>query len=226
MPPHTLSPVALFLHADPLVKLVLLVLVLASVWVWAVAIDRAVRFGRIRRDVGRLGAAARALVGQRLAGDERLPDGLAGEVLRAGLAAAREAGGEESRTERRERLAEAMRLCLLDRLRAVEPGLPFLATVGATAPFVGLFGTVWGIMASFSSIAAANDTSLAVVAPGIAEALFSTAIGLAAAIPAVIAYNKLAQHLMGTRALGISAIARLAGALSALRPEAVRAAAE
>jgi biopolymer transport protein TolQ len=220
MPPHTLSPVALFLNADPLVKLVLLVLVLASVWVWAVAIDRAVRFGRIRRDVGRLTEGARVLR------TESLPDGMAGQVLRTGLAAAREAGGDESRAERRERIAEAMRLCLVDRLRAVEPGLPFLATVGATAPFVGLFGTVWGIMASFSSIAAANDTSLAVVAPGIAEALFSTAIGLAAAIPAVIAYNKLAAHLAGTRALGISAIARLAGMLSAVRPEAVRAAAE
>ncbi|HUC19152.1 MAG TPA: MotA/TolQ/ExbB proton channel family protein [Acetobacteraceae bacterium] len=220
MPPHAISPLALFLHADALVKLVLLVLVLASIWVWAVAIDRAVRFGRIRRDLSRLHGAIRAL------GTETLPDGLAGEVLRAGLTAASEPDGGESRTERRERLAEAMRLCLVDALRAVEPGLPFLATVGATAPFVGLFGTVWGIMASFSGIAAANDTSLAVVAPGIAEALFSTAIGLAAAIPAVIAYNKLASHLAGTRALGISAIARLADMLSAVRPEAIRAAAE
>ncbi len=218
--PPELSPVVLFLHADALVKLVLLVLVLASVWVWAVAIDRAVRFGRLRRDVGRLREAARGL------GAETPPDGLAGEVLRAGLTAACEADDDETRTERRERLAEAMRLCLIDRLRAVEPGLPFLATVGATAPFVGLFGTVWGIMASFSEIAAANDTSLAVVAPGIAEALFSTAIGLAAAIPAVIAYNKLAAHLAGTRALGISAIARLAGVMSVVRPEAARAAAD
>ncbi len=218
--PPTLSPLALFLHADALVKLVLLVLVLASVWVWAVAIDRAVRFRRLRRDLGRLSEATRIL------GAETLPDGLAGEVLRAGLTAACEADDDETRTERRERLAEAMRLCLIDRLRAVEPGLPFLATVGATAPFVGLFGTVWGIMASFSGIAAANDTSLAVVAPGIAEALFSTAIGLAAAIPAVIAYNKLGAHLAGTRALGISAISRLAGLLSAVRPEAARAAAE
>ncbi|HWA80731.1 MAG TPA: MotA/TolQ/ExbB proton channel family protein [Acetobacteraceae bacterium] len=219
MPPRAISPLTLFLHADVLVKLVLLVLVVASIWVWAVAIDRAVRYGRIRRDVSRLHDAARAL------GRETLPNGLAGEVLRAGLLAASEADGGEGRAERRERLAEAMRLCLADALRAVEPGLPFLATVGATAPFIGLFGTVWGIMASFSGIAAANDTSLAVVAPGIAEALFSTAIGLAAAIPAVIAYNKLAAHLAGTRALGISAITRLADMLSTLRPEAIRAAA-
>jgi biopolymer transport protein TolQ len=219
-PPPDLSPIALFLHADAVVRLVLLVLVLASVWVWAVAIDRAVRFGRLRRDVGRLGEAARVL------GSETLPDGLAGEVLRAGLTAACEADDDETRTERRERLTEAMRLCLIDRMRAVEPGLPFLATVGATAPFVGLFGTVWGIMASFAGIAAANDTSLSVVAPGIAEALFSTAVGLAAAIPAVIAYNKLGAHLAGTRAQGFSAIARLAGVLSAARPDALRVAAE
>ena len=80
-------------------------------------------------------------------------------------------------------------------LRRVEPGLPFLATVGSAGPFIGLFGTVWGIMNSFTAIAASNDTSLAVVAPGIAEALFATAIGLVAAIPAVIAYNKLTTAL-------------------------------
>jgi biopolymer transport protein TolQ len=222
MPPPSpsLSLAGLFLHADPIVKAVLLLLVIASVWVWAVTIDRATRFGRIRRDVARLHGVWQDP-------SAALPDdGLAGEVLRAGLAAARQAGDGESRAERRERVGQVMRLCLIDALRAVEPGLPFLATVGATAPFVGLFGTVWGIMASFAGIAAANDTSLSVVAPGIAEALFSTAMGLAAAIPAVIAYNKLAAHLTGSRALGLSAIARLADMLSVVRPEAVKAAAE
>ena len=81
------------------------------------------------------------------------------------------------------------------RLKSMETGLPYLATVGSAAPFVGLFGTVWGIMHSFTSIAQAKDTSLAVVAPGIAEALFATAVGLFAAIPAVIAYNHLATAL-------------------------------
>jgi biopolymer transport protein ExbB/TolQ len=108
----------------------------------------------------------------------------------------------------------------------MEPGLPFLATVGSAAPFVGLFGTVWGIMGSFTRIAAANDTSLSVVAPGIAEALFSTAIGLAAAIPAVIAYNKLASHLAGSRAIGLSAISRLSDQLSLMPTEAIKIAAE
>jgi biopolymer transport protein ExbB/TolQ len=88
-----------------------------------------------------------------------------------------------------------MRAVMAAELRRVEPGLPFLATVGSSAPFVGLFGTVWGIMNSFASIAARNDTSLAVVAPGIAEALFATALGLVAAIPAVVAYNKFATRI-------------------------------
>ena len=83
-----------------------------------------------------------------------------------------------------------MRLALGAQLRQLELRLPFLATLGSAAPFIGLFGTVWGIMRSFNAIAAANNTSLAVVAPGIAEALFATAMGLAAAIPAVVAYNK------------------------------------
>jgi biopolymer transport protein ExbB/TolQ len=90
-----------------------------------------------------------------------------------------------------------MRAAMIDRLKRLEAGLSLLATVGSTAPFVGLFGTVWGIMNSFTSIAASKDTSLAVVAPGIAEALLATAFGLVAAIPAVIAYNKLATSLSG-----------------------------
>jgi biopolymer transport protein ExbB/TolQ len=92
--------------------------------------------------------------------------------------------------ERRERIERAMRLALSAQLRLLEYRLPFLATLGSAAPFIGLFGTVWGIMRSFNAIAAANSTSLAVVAPGIADALFATAMGLAAAIPAVIFYNK------------------------------------
>src|ERR1700751_119441 len=92
--------------------------------------------------------------------------------------------------ERRERIDRAMRLALSAQLRQLEHRLPFLASLGSAAPLIGLFGTVWGIMRSFNAIAAANNTSLAVVAPGIADTLFATAMGLAAAIPAVIAYNK------------------------------------
>jgi biopolymer transport protein TolQ len=188
-----LSPLALFLAADPVVKGVMLLLVLASVACWAIVADKAVRVASLRRQArlvedaldrgGDLGRAARAR-------------GLAGELVGAGLAEWRD-GGEpgEGRAARRDRIERAMREAARAHLRRAEPGLPLLATIGSAAPFVGLFGTVWGIMRSFTAIAASGETSLAVVAPGIAEALFATAVGLAAAIPAVIAYNKLATDL-------------------------------
>jgi TolQ protein len=189
---HDLSMLALFLQADPIVKGVMLLLALASVVCWAIILDKIVRVFQLRREARRLENLARA-------------DGLAAETWHPGLigavvgAAVRErqdcSEADESRADYRDRLERAMRGALADELRRVEPGLPFLATVGSAGPFVGLFGTVWGIMNSFTAIASSNDTSLAVVAPGIAEALFATAIGLAAAIPAVIAYNKLTTAL-------------------------------
>ena len=120
----------------------------------------------------------------------------------------------ETASERRDRIERAMRLALNAELRRLELRLPFLATLGSAAPFIGLFGTVWGIMRSFEGIAAAHNTSLAVVAPGIAEALFATAMGLAAAIPAVVAYNKITVDLgrFAGRMQGL--IGRAAGLLS------------
>jgi biopolymer transport protein TolQ len=211
------SPLALFLQADWVVKAIMLLLIAASVIVWAIAIDRSVRLSRLRRQ---------ALI---LDGIVRDPSqhpgpGLAGAILAAGHEAADDHPREETRSEYRERIREAMRLTLGEGLRRIEPGLPFLATVGSTAPFVGLFGTVWGIMTSFTGIAAKSDASLAVVAPGIAEALFSTAIGLAAAIPAVVAYNRLSNSLARSRTIAIAAITRLANRLTAGRPSARQAA--
>ena len=118
-------------------------------------------------------------------------------MLSAGWAESKSAAlpAAETAGERRERIERTMRLVLNAELRRLEARLPFLATLGSAAPFIGLFGTVWGIMRSFAGIAAANNTSLAVVAPGIAEALFATAMGLAAAIPAVVAYNKITVDL-------------------------------
>jgi biopolymer transport protein ExbB/TolQ len=216
MPNFSLA--GLFLQADPVVKAVMVLLLAASVGVWSIVIDKAVRFGRLRRAARTLDASSRG----------RAPggaDGMAGDVLRAGMTASAERG-DESRAERQDRLRDAMRLVLADHLRPLEPGLPFLATVGSAAPFVGLFGTVWGIMNSFASIAGANDSSLAVVAPGIAEALLSTAIGLAAAIPAVVAYNRLATDLGRSRSLALAAIGRLAARLSAPGADALAGAAE
>jgi biopolymer transport protein ExbB/TolQ len=121
---------------------------------------------------------------------------------------------QESRAELRARIERAMRASMKSELRRIESGLSFLATVGSAAPFVGLLGTVWGIMNSFTAIAQAKDTSLAVVAPGIAEALFATALGLAAAIPAVVAYNQISVSLGRSAERAGTSIAALARAVA------------
>jgi biopolymer transport protein TolQ len=199
-PAVSFSVVALFLHADIVVKGVLLLLLAASVWSWAVIIDKLWRLAVASRSAqaheARVAAAHSA---PELMAPSGRPDGAdpAGHVLSAGWAESTGAAwpAPESLNERRERIERAMRLALAAELRRLEARLPFLATLGSAAPFIGLFGTVWGIMRSFTGIAAANNTSLAVVAPGIAEALFATAMGLAAAIPAVVAYNKITVDL-------------------------------
>jgi TolQ protein len=197
-PAPAISIVTLFLNADIVVKGVLLLLLVASVWSWAVILDKLWRLGAVSRSA-RVHEARAAAAG---APAELWPQSAeahdpAGQVLIAGLEESRIeiSANAETVGERRERVERAMRLALNGELRRLETHLPFLATLGSAAPFIGLFGTVWGIMRSFAGIAAANNTSLAVVAPGIAEALFATAMGLAAAIPAVVAYNKLTVEL-------------------------------
>ena len=199
-PAATLSIVKLFLNADPVVKGVLLLLLAASVWSWTVIIDKLWRLGAANRTAHthEARAAAAQSASELLATEGRGDTGdPAGVMLSAGWAeSATEPTPEgETASERRDRIERAMRLALNTELRRLEVRLPFLATLGSAAPFIGLFGTVWGIMRSFEGIAAAHNTSLAVVAPGIAEALFATAMGLAAAIPAVVAYNKITVDL-------------------------------
>ena len=210
MPPHAdLSLLGLMMQADPVVKAVMAALVLASVAAWAIILEKLVALGRLGREVAGLHAASPAAP----------PPGLGAAVLGAGLREwhdGREA--METRGDYRARMEHAMREAFAAALRGAEPGLPFLASVGAVGPFVGLFGTVWGIMNSFSAIARSADTSLAVVAPGIAEALFATAIGLAAAIPAVLGYNRLGVRLSRLRQEGWAAIAAHAMALSRRPP--------
>jgi biopolymer transport protein TolQ len=222
--PVSLSVISLFLHADIVVKGVLLLLLFASIWSWAVIIDK----------LWRLAAASRAAQAHeaRVAAAHAAPDLMAppgrrdsgdpaGVVLSAGFAESEEAAWPEPETlgERRERIERAMRLALSGELRRLEARLPFLATLGSAAPFIGLFGTVWGIMRSFTGIAAANNTSLAVVAPGIAEALFATAMGLAAAIPAVVAYNKITVDLGRFAGRMNGLIGRTSGILSRVSSE-------
>jgi biopolymer transport protein ExbB/TolQ len=204
-PLHDFSALSLFLQADVIVQAVMILLALASIGCWAVIFDKGLRLHRLRREIRQFEAAARG---------EAAPAGLAAAIVGAGRREAAERAGDETAGEARERCERAMRAAMAARLRPLEPGLPFLATVGSTAPFIGLFGTVWGIMNSFTAIAASHETSLDVVAPGIAEALFATALGLIAAIPAVVAYNKLTTGL-GRAAQRMSAtIAELATQLT------------
>jgi biopolymer transport protein TolQ len=218
-PSASLSIVTLFVNADPVVKGVLLLLLAASVWSWAVIIDKLWRLGAASRTArGYEARAAAAHSARELLASEGVRDAgdPAGLMLSAGWAESIAEQSPEAETigERRDRIERAMRLALNAELRRLEVRLPFLATLGSAAPFIGLFGTVWGIMRSFEGIAAAHNTSLAVVAPGIAEALFATAMGLAAAIPAVVAYNKITVDLGRFAGRMQSLIGRSAGLLS------------
>jgi biopolymer transport protein TolQ len=218
-PVASLSVVTLFENADVVVKGVLLLLLFASIWSWAVIIDKLWCLRAASRSArGHEARAAAARSAQELLASEGLADASdpAGLMLSAGWSESTAGALPEAETvgERRDRIERAMRLALNGELRRLEARLPFLATLGSAAPFIGLFGTVWGIMRSFEGIAAARNTSLAVVAPGIAEALFATAMGLAAAIPAVVAYNKITVDLgrFAGRMQGL--IGRSAGLLS------------
>jgi len=204
--PHDLSLLGLVKQADPLVKAVMAILALASIASWAIVIEKMVALRRLSRAIAELAQVQPGDGGRA---------GLVAAVLGAGLREWDD-GREpmETRGDFRARLEQAMQEAFAPFLHQAEPGLPFLASVGAVAPFIGLFGTVWGIMNSFSAIAASSDTSLAVVAPGIAEALFATAIGLAAAIPAVLAYNRLGVRLGRLRQRGLGAIGSLASRMA------------
>lgn len=192
---------SLFLQADPVVKLVMLILALASIWTWAIAVDKWLQFGELEgnaRKFEREFWSGRAMEDMEDRG-ERKRDSMA-RVFAAAQREWREArrtgvgDGGQMLLERVDRLMQAQ---ISRELARASKGLSVLATVGASAPFIGLFGTVWGIMNAFTNIAAQQQTNLAVVAPGIAEALFATALGLVAAIPAVIFYNKFSGDLDG-----------------------------
>jgi biopolymer transport protein ExbB len=173
-----LSPVGLFLESGLVGKAVMAVLFLASLWCWVLIVEGVISVVRLRRAVREArggGQIAKSLSGVALAGDEEVRRRIAGETV----------------SELRARIADAMARAARELLTRFEGGLPNLAVISSVAPFIGLFGTVWGIMSSFASIAEAQDTSLATVAPGIAEALAATAYGLAAAIPASIGYNRI-----------------------------------
>ena len=193
------SLVSLFWHASWIVKAVMIGLLIASIWVWAIAIDKTVLYARTRRGMDAFEQAFWS--GQSL---EELYRSLASRpnhsMAALFVAAMREwkrslEGHPRSFAGLQTRIEKVMEVTIAREVERLERRLLVLATVGSAGPFVGLFGTVWGIMTSFQSIAASKNTSLAVVAPGIAEALFATAIGLVAAIPATIFYNKFASEV-------------------------------
>jgi biopolymer transport protein ExbB/TolQ len=185
------SILGLIQHADPFVQAIMLLLVVCSVACWALIFEKTIRLSWLRSQVRKLTKQAAA---SRISFEGKR--GLVGALNAAAQSEWAESSARgESRIELRARIERAMRAAMKGELRRIEVGLPFLATVGSASPFVGLLGTVWGIMHSFTAIAQAKDTSLAVVAPGIAEALFATALGLAAAIPAVVAYNQISVSL-------------------------------
>ena len=193
----------LFLQADWIVKFVILLLVVASIWSWAIIFEKVVRLRNLHSNAGKFeesfwsGGSLDDLyerVGQQpLDPMSAVFSSAMREWRRSsgrGLAQLETAGGGLQ-----QRIERVMQVSLSREMERLEKYMTFLASVGSTAPFVGLFGTVWGIMSSFQAIAVSKQTSLAVVAPGIAEALFATALGLVAAIPAVVAYNKLSNDL-------------------------------
>ncbi len=192
------SVIALFLQAHIVVKVIIIGLLLASIWSWAIIVDKTILYGRVRRQMDRfeklfwsgqsLEELYRSLTG-------RTPTAMASVFV----AAMREwkrsfESGARSPIGLQTRIDKVLDVTIGRETERLERRLLFLATVGSAAPFIGLFGTVWGIMTSFQAIAASKNTALAVVAPGIAEALLATALGLLAAIPAVIAYNKLSNE--------------------------------
>jgi biopolymer transport protein TolQ len=199
-----LSIWGLILQADFVVKIVMLILLAASVWCWTIIFDKLRRFHRLRGQADTFeesfwsGGSLEELyedVGN--APGHPLATLFSVAMHEWTLASQRGVAltDERSQTNLQRRIDRVMGIALTREMEGLERHMGFLATTGSTAPFVGLFGTVWGIMNSFQSIALTKNTSLAVVAPGIAEALLATALGLVAAIPAVIAYNKLSSDL-------------------------------
>jgi biopolymer transport protein ExbB len=195
--PHDLSPWSMFLTADSIVKTVMIGLAIASVVTWTVWLAKAVELHGTRRRL------RRALIALDAAGSlneaRQTEAGVGADLIDAALTElARDA--DASPEGIKERVASRLERIEAAAGRAMSRGTGILATIGATAPFVGLFGTVWGIMNSFIGISKAQTTNLAVVAPGIAEALLATAMGLVAAIPAVVIYNMSARQTAGCRA--------------------------
>ena len=191
------SLINLFLRADIVVKSVIIILILASIYSWALIFDKYRLFKRIHKtstifeDKFWSSKSAESFY-KSLPGKTKDP---IANIFRSAMAELIKSTSKNNDIQTA-RVTRILEISTDQEIQSIEKNFSFLATVGATAPFIGLFGTVWGIMNSFQSIAISRNTSLAIVAPGIAEALFATALGLLAAVPAVIAYNKFNYELI------------------------------
>jgi biopolymer transport protein TolQ len=198
----SLSVISVFLRADPIVKAVMIILLIASLWSWTIIINKWIAFSALRRRATKFekifwsGQSLDELYQQFAAKADHPMSATFVAALREWRRAFEGGAPRESLLPGiKDRIEKAMSVTILRETDGLERQLGFLATVGSAAPFIGLFGTVWGIMNSFTAIAAQHNTTLAVVAPGIAEALFATAMGLFAAIPAVIFYNRFVNDI-------------------------------
>ncbi|MBH00602.1 MAG: protein TolQ [Candidatus Pelagibacter sp.] len=183
------SIIKLFLRADIIVKTVIIILIACSIFSWAIIFDKYKLFKKINKSSDDFeekfwkSKSAETFY-------NNLPSNIDDPMAKVFKGSMQIVMKTRSKTNISERLSSTFQTNIEKQMNIIEKNYTFLATVGSTAPFIGLFGTVWGIMNSFQSIAISRNTSLAIVAPGIAEALFATALGLLAAIPAVVAYNK------------------------------------
>ena len=183
------SIINLFVRADIIVKSVIIILIACSIYSWAIILEKIKLFKKINISSAEFeekfwkSKSAESFY-------NNIPRNIEDPMALVFKASMEAAFKTRSKTQLNERLSNMLQINIEKQMEKIEKSYTFLATVGSTAPFIGLFGTVWGIMNSFQSIAISRNTSLAIVAPGIAEALFATALGLLAAIPAVVAYNK------------------------------------
>jgi biopolymer transport protein TolQ len=201
MDANDFSIFSLFVRADWVVKCVVLILLLGSIWCWAIIFQKLLSLRRLNsrssefENIFWSGSALDDLYDRISVQSHDPMSATFVAAMREWRRAKASVSGMTTQVSLSERIDRVMQLTVKREMDRVERYMTFLATTGSTAPFIGLFGTVWGIMNSFQSIAISKNTSLAVVAPGIAEALFATALGLLAAIPAVIAYNKISRDI-------------------------------
>ncbi len=206
--PHDLSPWNMFVSADVVVQAVMIGLVIASIITWTVWLAKTLELW-VARFKTRRALAVLAAAPSLSDAAKQLRKGIVAAFVGAALLELQASAGALDKAGIKERVASRLEGLQVAAARQMKSGTGLLATIGATAPFVGLFGTVWGIMNSFIGISKAQTTNLAVVAPGIAEALLATALGLAAAIPAVIIYNHFSRSISGYRALVADAAAEV-----------------